>query len=146
MADSGWPPFRNHDEIATLHYGMNFQLRTQKKNAGTYYPSSKFHSHSFNTVRVMRYSRWLNKSRSRQRHDISYSSFIVRNHALWRWVTVWDHSEALPRPFNRQLTFALVDHSTYCCYTVLTRANQLETAVHRCILIPGLVSIMSLAC
>ena len=34
------------------------------------------------------------------------------------------------------------------CYTVLTRANQLETAVHGCriLLILGLVSIMSLSC
>ena len=34
------------------------------------------------------------------------------------------------------------------CYTVLTRANQLETAVHDCriLLFLGLVSIMSLSC
>ena len=29
--------------------------------------------------------------------------------------------------------FLLVEHSTSCCYTVLMRANQLETAVHGCI-------------
>ena len=51
----------------------------------------------------------------------------------------------------------LVDHSTRVgvllfatirlCYTLLTRANQLETAVHGChiLLILGLVSIMSLS-
>ena len=42
--------------------------------------------------------------------------------------------------------FMLVNHSTFGCYTVLTRANQLETAVHGCMFHFGLVSIMSLSC
>ena len=50
-----------------------------------------------------------------------------------------------PRAFGRQLTSRWLFYFLLC-YTVLTRANQLETAVHGCILIFGLVSIISLTC
>ena len=75
--------------------------------------------------------------------------FIVRSHALWRGRM----SEF--GPMRNPYHVHLVDHSTHVgfstfllCYTVLTRASQLETAVHGCriLLILGLVSIMSLSC
>ena len=56
-------------------------------------------------------------------------------------------------PIRNHYRVHLVDNSTrvvcstfLLCYTVLTRANELETAVHVCriLLILGLVSIMSL--
>ena len=53
----------------------------------------------------------------------------------------------LPRTFGRPLDSRWLFYFLLC-FTVLTRANQLETAVHGCriLLIHGLVSIMSLSC
>ena len=52
----------------------------------------------------------------------------------------------LPRAFGRQLISRWLFYFLLC-YTVLTRANQLERAVHDCriLLILGLVSILSLS-
>ena len=71
---------------------------------------------------------------SRQRHGLSCGHTSV-------FEPIRSHYHVYVQLTSRWLFYYLL------CYTVLTRANQLETAVHVFILlIRGLVSIMSLAC
>ena len=65
----------------------------------------------------------------------------------WTDVSIWAHPKSLPRAFGRPLDSRWLFYFLLC-YTVLTRASQLETVVHGCriLLILGLVFIMSLSC
>ena len=53
MADPRWPPFENHDVIATSHDVITSRCRPDRKLLWTYYPSSKFHCERFYTCKVM---------------------------------------------------------------------------------------------
>ena len=85
---------------------------------------------------------------TRQRHDRDQTENqqnVATVDSCFELVGSRQHGVA--RAFGRPLSSPLLFYFLLC-YTVLTRANQLETAVHGCriLLILGLVSIMSLSC
>ena len=77
----------------------------------------------------------------------SFCSLFVVMAMTWTDVCIWAHPKSLPRAFGRPLDSRWL-FQFLLCYTVLTKGNQHETAVHGCriLLILGLVTFMSLSC
>ena len=69
--------------------------------------------------------------KTKQTKNIARKFPFEPNPHFFIWIRA--HPESSPRLFSKQLHFMFVEHSTSCCFTVLTRATQLETAVHGCI-------------
>ena len=58
MADSRWPPFKNHYVITTSYDAITSCCGSQRKFLCTNYLSSKSHCHSFYNIEVMERGGW----------------------------------------------------------------------------------------
>ena len=74
-------------------------------------------------------------------HDASHSAVTLASWQTFDFELISGHHHV---QFERQLVFALVVLSSYC-YTVLTRPNQVQTAVNGCILAFSSCSLVSLS-